>query len=347
MVFLGTHGRGFYSTNSYNLAPAANFAAQNIVACGGNVQFVDSTSNAPVQWAWDFGDGGTSTVQHPSHQFLASGTYTVSLTATNPNGTSTTSQSVTVTVVQPPLAIAGPDTSGCPGDTIQLSASGGASYSWFPPAAVINPNSANPLFVVTQSRTLIVTVTDSNGCSDTDTTLVTANAAPSVWAGQDQTITTVGGSVQLNGTGGVSYVWSPGTGLSCTNCQNPVASPTVTTTYTCTGYSAAGCMRSDNMTVFVTLVGVDPSRDGGFSINAVAPQPVQDRGTIRFTLPEAGPVRLELIDMSGKLVGIAFDGTANAGQTILDWDRGSLAAGLYFLRLRSGDHSAVKKVVLQ
>lgn len=347
MVFLSTHGRGFYSTNSYNLPPAANFAALNVVACNGYVQFTDSSSNAPVQWAWDFGDGGTSTVQHPHHQYASSGTYTVTLTATNPNGTSTTNQMVTVSVVAPPTAVAGPDMTACPGDTVQLSASGGGTYSWSPPGALLNPTSANPLFIVNQSRTFIVTVTDSNGCTDTDTLVVTAHPAPSVWAGQDQTITTPGGSVQLMGTGAVSYSWSPATGLSCTNCPDPVASPTVTTTYTCTGFSAAGCERSDNVTVFVNLVGVDPSRSGGFSIDAVAPQPLAERGMIRFTVPAAGPVRLELVDISGKLVGTVYDGPAQAGQTVLQWERGSLARGLYFLRLLADGHHATRKVLVQ
>lgn len=347
MVFLSTHGRGFYSTNSYNLAPAAAFAALNVVACDGYVQFTDSSSNAPVQWAWDFGDGNTSTLQHPMHQFATSGSYNVSLTVTNPNGNSSTTQSVTVTVVPPPIAVAPADTSGCPGDTIQLTASGGVTYAWFPSGAVSNPNAATTTCVINQTRTLIVTVTDANGCSDTDTVIVTANPSPSVWAGQDQTITTVGGSVNLAGSGAANYLWSPATGLSCTNCPNPVASPSVTTTYTCTGYSTSGCERSDNVTVFVTLVGVDPSRDGGYGIEAVAPQPMNERGLIRFTMLEAGHVNLELIDMNGKLVGTVFDGMANAGATTLQWERGGLAAGMYFLRMRAGDHAATQKVVLQ
>lgn len=347
MVFLSTHGRGFWSTNSYNLPPQANFAALNVNACNGYVQFADSTTNAPVGWSWDFGDGNTSTIQNPLHQYAASGTYTVNMTATNPNGTSNASQTITVTVLTGPTAYAGVDTAACPGDTIQLSATGGGTYSWSPPAAVINPTSANPLFVVTSSRTFIVTVTDSNGCTDADTVIVTANASPSIWAGSDQTITVPGGTVQLGGQGGVTYIWSPATGLSCTNCPDPIASPTVTTTYTCTGYSAAGCSRSDNVTVFVNLVGVSPGQLAGFSIDAVAPQPLQDRGTIRFTLPEALPVRLELIDLNGKLVGLAFDGEARAGQTQLAWERGNLASGIYFMRLVAGGHTAVKKIVLQ
>ncbi|MBK8564664.1 MAG: gliding motility-associated C-terminal domain-containing protein [Saprospiraceae bacterium] len=65
--------------------------------------------------------------------------------------------------------------------------------------------------------------------------------APTNWiapwavsAGMDVSICT-GGSTQLQATGANSYTWSPATGLSCTNCPNPLASPSVTTTYIVTG----------------------------------------------------------------------------------------------------------------
>jgi PKD repeat protein len=53
-----------------------------------NVDFTDLSTNAPTAWDWTFGDGGTDTVQHPSHSY-AEGTYTVSLTATNAHGQDT------------------------------------------------------------------------------------------------------------------------------------------------------------------------------------------------------------------------------------------------------------------
>lgn len=46
------------------------------------VFFTDLSENATV-WAWDFGDGGTSTDQHPSHTYADPGVFTVSLVASN------------------------------------------------------------------------------------------------------------------------------------------------------------------------------------------------------------------------------------------------------------------------
>lgn len=50
------------------------------------VQFTDLSTNTPTFWSWSFGDGGTSPVQNPSHQYTSAGTYTISLTAANAAG---------------------------------------------------------------------------------------------------------------------------------------------------------------------------------------------------------------------------------------------------------------------
>ncbi len=63
--------------------------------------------------------------------------------------------------------------------------------------------------------------------------------------------------VQLNATGGSIFNWTPATGLSCTNCPNPIASPSVTTTYVVTGNLAGGCSNTD--TVVVNVENVPPT----------------------------------------------------------------------------------------
>jgi PKD repeat protein len=51
------------------------------------VSFADESPGDPISWHWQFGDGATSTDQHPSHEYAAPGAYTVKLTMTNPDGT--------------------------------------------------------------------------------------------------------------------------------------------------------------------------------------------------------------------------------------------------------------------
>ena len=83
--------------------PVAKFTASPL---SGNaplaVTFTDSSTGTPTSWAWNFGDGQTSVAQNPAHTYNASGTYSVTLTATNSGGSNATSKSI---VVSPACAV--------------------------------------------------------------------------------------------------------------------------------------------------------------------------------------------------------------------------------------------------
>ncbi|MBL4578036.1 MAG: PKD domain-containing protein, partial [Flavobacteriales bacterium] len=70
-------------------------------------------------------------------------------------------------------------------------------------------------------------------------------------AGPDQFSCPSGGPIQLNATGGSVFTWTPSTGLSCTVCPSPLATPTSTTTYTVTSDLSSTCVNTDQVTVFV------------------------------------------------------------------------------------------------
>jgi len=82
--------------------PAAGFHfSPSGPVMGSNVSFTDTSTGAPTAWVWNFGDpasgsSNTSSLQNPTHAFLAAGTYTVTLTASNAGGSNTASKSVTV-----------------------------------------------------------------------------------------------------------------------------------------------------------------------------------------------------------------------------------------------------------
>jgi PKD repeat protein len=73
-------------------APVANFTAQVLNAATHTMQFIDSSTNTPTGWSWDFGDGSPVTPansqQNPSHTYGAAGNYTVKLVASNAGGSS-------------------------------------------------------------------------------------------------------------------------------------------------------------------------------------------------------------------------------------------------------------------
>ena len=62
------------------------------------VQFTDQSTGSPTTWEWSFGDGSAGSAQSPSHTYQTAGTYTVTLTATNSEGSSTNSATQTITV---------------------------------------------------------------------------------------------------------------------------------------------------------------------------------------------------------------------------------------------------------
>jgi len=84
-------------------APTANFTgAPTSGAPPLTVSFTDSSTGSPAFWAWDFGDGASSTVQSPSHTYSNNGTYSVALTVNNGYGSHTLTRSNYITVAQPP-----------------------------------------------------------------------------------------------------------------------------------------------------------------------------------------------------------------------------------------------------
>lgn len=84
-------------------APNAAFTNTDAGPCDGFIQFTDQSTQVPQSWAWDFGDGNSSTQQNPTHTYTSSGTYTVTLIVTNTLGADTSTQSITVALLDPPM----------------------------------------------------------------------------------------------------------------------------------------------------------------------------------------------------------------------------------------------------
>lgn len=68
------------------VAPIADFFADITKSCDGKIKFTDKSTNSPTSWLWDLGDGNTSTLQNPQHNYASFGRFTVKLTATNATG---------------------------------------------------------------------------------------------------------------------------------------------------------------------------------------------------------------------------------------------------------------------
>jgi PKD repeat protein len=65
------------------------------------VQFTDASTDNPTAWSWSFGDGVTSTEQHPTHTYAIPGTYIVNLTISTATSSFTLSRPDYITVTAP------------------------------------------------------------------------------------------------------------------------------------------------------------------------------------------------------------------------------------------------------
>ncbi len=83
-----------------------------------------------------------------------------------------------------------------------------------------------------------------------------------------------------------------------------------------------------------------------FAVQAPYPNPVADRATIAYQLPEAAKVRLEVFDLLGRRVLVLVDGSQEAGTHRVMLDARSLAGGTYFYRLQAGAYQASGQIVV-
>ena len=148
------------------------------------------------------------------------------------------------------FANAGTDVVVCGGGSVSLNATGGVSYSWSPATYLDNPTIADPICTPLATTVYTVTVTNANGCTDTDVITVSLAPPSDANAGADVNICS-GESTILNGTGGVSYSWSPAIFLDDPFIADPVATPLIDITYTLTVTDINGCVGTDEVSINV------------------------------------------------------------------------------------------------
>lgn len=333
--------------------PVAAFTSNYVAgACINPVQFTDASTNAPTSWAWDFGDGQTSILQNPSHQYAASGVYTVALTVTSANGVATETKVDYLTVQVPCLVY-------CPSNGIGQPGPGGMtqpSQLYITRVAVAN---AQPAFTNTSQR-------ENNGYGNYTGQTISVNPGP-----VNLTV-----AVNLN-LAHRTFVWmdvnQDGT-LNNTELVvngNSTAGPnaaTFTTTFTPPATMAAGA--SIRMRVRCSLTGTTPDpcavnitnaevEDYTFRIQplgtreaqnlpalAVYPNPTQD-GRLHLNLSDASASGTYTATVENLLGARLLETSLRlAPAADAELNIGALAKGVYLLRLRDAQgHTALRRVV--
>lgn len=208
--------------------------ATAVIDC--NTTSIALTANGGASYSWST----TETTQ--SINVTSAGTYTVTVTAAN-GCTATEAVTITEDITPPTAGItddSATDTLTCNDPSIDLTASGGGTYSWSTGATTAG-------ITVTTPGTYTVTVTGANGCTATASQDIFEDVTPPTAGITDDsatdTLTCNDPDIALTATGGGTYAWS--TGATTTGI-------TVTTpgTYTVTVTAANGCTATASLDIF-------------------------------------------------------------------------------------------------
>ncbi|WP_266204796.1 gliding motility-associated C-terminal domain-containing protein [Pontibacter kalidii] len=261
--------------------PVADFTLSGDNTCASAVFAATNTSTGPeasYTWrvspaeGWEFTQGTKSTSRDAAFQFSKSGTYTISLTASN--SCQTTLKETTITIKAKPQVKLPAQQVYCGPQTLSFTAENAAhapaydaqlgtisQYAWSvsgPGAATFengtDAGSAYPRIHFTQAGTYTVSVVATNECgsSETATQRVIIKPLPELKVTSTEPALCMGGTTTLTADGADSYTWAPAKGLSATTGAKVVANPTETTTYTITGTNAeTGCTSTTTFTVEV------------------------------------------------------------------------------------------------
>jgi PKD repeat protein len=266
IVLTVTNSDGCASTTSQVVhvyaSPQVIIGAQN-VCVGTAAQFTDLTvtaaGNPVVQWAWDFGDGSTDTLQSPTHLYAAAGIYTVSLLATTPYCSNSGVLQVTVEAL-PVAGFVPSDAYGCSPFNVSFAntSAGAVTQQWsFGDGATSNAFSPAHTYMNTgpsdTTFTVVLVVSTAFGC--TDTTVSTITVASFTHNGIPGCAPLAVDFTNLS-TGASAYAWSFGDGATSTAFQpshtyvnNTLLQQVDTVTLVVT--SPGGCSDTTTQTVVV------------------------------------------------------------------------------------------------
>ena len=238
-----TFGCTAITSTSVTIALPTPTATNTSPLCSGDtLKLFSSGGNT---YLWNGPNGFVSTLQNPVISSVAitdTGTYTVLVTDIN-TCTATTSTNV-ITIYDLPVPVANNNSPLCSGDTLNLTSSGGTSYSWSCSNGFAS-TLQNPVISGTttaNSGVYTVTVTDANTCSATASTTVTINPVLSLAAANNSPLCE-GNTLNLTAGGGTTYTWAGPGGFTDT-LQNPSISNATTSNsgvYSVTATDNLGC----------------------------------------------------------------------------------------------------------
>ena len=238
------------------------------------IAFTDVSTNTVGgvgAWNWNFGDGGTSTLQNPTHAYSTPGPYSAILTVESAHGCPSAQVSNSLRIYDLPVA----DytfTIPCIGQgtvfTDLSPTTNGNIIAWqwnFGDGG--NASAQNPIHTYnsTGSFPASLQVQSQYGCLSAPKIIPVNISRATAFAGRDTTAT-FDVPLQLQASGGITYEWIPATGLNNPFIANPTATLRNDITYTVTVTDFNGCTASDDVFVKV-YANIDVWVPGSFTPN--------------------------------------------------------------------------------
>jgi len=241
-------------TNSFSNGLPRTGTAGKIIRTDGGLTMFTSVSYSGAMAKLTFPDCGItySNLKFPAPVYYPqAGNYYVKLAADEglPSQQSYC-MNLNVTAISPTPLDLGPNIVTCANAAIPLDAGAGyKTYLW-------DDGTSDQIRTTFFPGTYWVEATDSCNNNYRDTITITVDSATDIVL-NDATICRTTGVILTAPTGFSNYVWTPATGLSCSNCSTTVATPTDTTVYTVTATTLNGCVNSASATINVNDCGTN------------------------------------------------------------------------------------------
>lgn len=259
-----TDGNGCTSAMAYNIGNLnfsnPTFTVSNLTPCiGSSITLTASHPNPAATFVWS-GPGVTGGNQSNNPLTLTtstSGTSAYQVVASIPGcNAASIWQNVTVNPL-PNISItaAGNDSTICDGGIANLTGNGGINYTWTGPNGYTSTNISAVItpFTALNNGYYVAYGTDSNGCTDKDSILVTALSLPVIdaIANNANGVYCSGSTATLSATGASSYVWSGPNNFTSTSASPSVfsLSTAVTGWYYVVGLDANNCSAGDSILI--------------------------------------------------------------------------------------------------
>ncbi|MCH8317375.1 MAG: PKD domain-containing protein, partial [Bacteroidetes bacterium] len=308
--------------------PVAIFTAADTIGCGGLTVTFNNTSTDAITYSWALPGGTTAdtTVQNPVVTYSSVGTYNVTLTAYGCAADSTVILVGYITVTTAPIAniTALDSTSFCEGDSVTLVSDFANTYNWLLNGVPTGVNSIT--YIATVGGDYQVVVSSAGGCSDTSvivTVIVSPVVTGELFANDSGAVVIVNG-----GTGGFTYLWTPG---GFTTDQISGVAPG---TYTVTVTDAIGCTWTGS--IFVGPTGLNELTNENSNIT-LYPNPAID--ILNIETKGTNMLSITMINALGQVVS-----TITPHDNSVQISTAEYVNGFYFILVETNDGLIRRKI---